>query len=476
MPKTMSHSLPSFKQVAKGVIGVIAGVTTVSGRAWAHTSEGGFVLLLPTDIYIASGVLAVALTVVLLVIVPDRAAFQLFRYVPVWPHFRGRLPLITSLCATALLFWLIVIGVQGPRDPLANPLPLTIWTVWWVGLVFVQGFVFDLWRWINPWSGVVWLLRSGLGIPVILRYPGWLGHWVGLLSFLAFAGFLLADPAPSDPARLARVVAIYWGLNLLGMIAFGPRWSLRAEGLGMVVRLYATLAPFGRKAGRVHFGLWGWQILRGRVPTLGTAVLCLLLLGSGSFDGVNETFWWLAQLGLNPLEFPGRSAVIGQTLGGLILSNLLLLCVFAGALWLGLRMGRSALSLGHAFCLFAPTILPIALGYHFAHYFTSFLVEAQYALAAATDPWARGQDLLGLGRFYVTTGFFNTQDSVRLLWLCQAGAVVLGHIIAVLLAHAVAVRHLESGRVALLSQVPLAIFMICYTFFGLWLLASPRGF
>jgi hypothetical protein len=47
--------------------------------------------------------------------------------------------------------------------------------------------------------------------------------------------------------------------------------------------------------------------------------------------------------------------------------------------------------------------------------------------------------------------------------------------VAVLLAHATAVRHFGSRRSAALSQVPLALFMIAYTFFGLWLLASPRG-
>ena len=64
---------------------------------------------------------------------------------------------------------------------------------------------------------------------------------------------------------------------------------------------------------------------------------------------------------------------------------------------------------------------------------------------------------MGLGQVYVTTGLFNTQESVRVLWLCQAGGVVIGHIVAVLLAHAVAVKHFGTGRAALLSQVPLDI-------------------
>ncbi|WP_299420447.1 hypothetical protein [uncultured Shimia sp.] len=449
----------------------------VSDPAQAHTSEGGFVLLLPTDFYIASGVFAVALTVAFMAFLPSSAAVRIFTPLRLWRSRPNGLPRATSLVSAAVLMWLVYVGLNGSRDPLANPLPLTIWTVWWVGLVFVQGFVVDLWRWINPWTGPVWVLQSLMGRQSQFRLSPKIGHSLGVVSFLGFVAFLLADIAPSDPARLARAVAAYWLLHLIGNLLFGHRWALRAEGIGMVMQLYARLAPFGRSAQGRAFGFWGWQTVRRRVVSPGLALLCLLVLGSGSFDGVNETFWWLAQLGLNPLEFPGRSAVIWQTLVGLMASNVLLVAIFAATLWLGLRLGRvTHVSLATAFCLFAPTVLPIALGYHFAHYFTSFLVEAQYVRIALTDPWSRGQDFLGLGQIYVTTGFFNTQDSVRVLWLCQAGGVVIGHIVAVLLAHAVAVRHFGSARTALLSQVPLAIFMICYTFFGLWLLASPRGF
>lgn len=47
-------------------------------------------------------------------------------------------------------------------------------------------------------------------------------------------------------------------------------------------------------------------------------------------------------------------------------------------------------------------------------------------------------------------------------------------LLAVLLAHGLAVLLLRDRRRALQSQVPLAAFMIAYTLFGLWLLASPR--
>ena len=103
------------------------------------------------------------------------------------------------------------------------------------------------------------------------------------------------------------------------------------------------------------------------------------------------------------------------------------------------------------------------------------MVNIQYAAAAANDPLGTGADLLGLGHFYVTTGFFNTRDSVRIIWLTQCFAVVAGHVIAVMVAHEIASRIFRTGRQALLSQIPMSVFMILYTLLSLWLLASPRG-
>ena len=430
--------------------------------ALAHASEQGFVLLLPTDIYITAGVSCVALTVILLIFLPSGAVKALFAPQPFLRPLRIVQPYVTSCLAAVFLGVLIWIGLTGPHDPLRNPLPVMFWTVWWIALVGLQGLIGNHWRWSNPWTGPAMVLGWLSGRRAPLRYPRALGYAPGILSFLAFAGFLMADIAPSDPPRLAMVLAIYWSFTMFGVILLGPRWLIRAEGITILMRAYGRLSLFGRG----HAGLNGWQVLaRPRVP-VGLGIFILGMLGSGSFDGLNETFWWFGLLGLNPLEFPGRSAVVTQNLIGLTLANLALIVSFTACIWLGARIIGEKLRA--AFCLFAPTILPIALGYHLAHYLSSALVGGQYVVKLV-------RQYLGLGDFHVTTGFFNVAHTVKLIWLTQAGLVVAGHVIAILLAHALALRAYGSTKRALLSQAPLALFMVLYTFFGLWLLASPRG-
>ncbi|MCP3969007.1 MAG: hypothetical protein GY717_01530 [Rhodobacteraceae bacterium] len=444
------------------------------GRALAHASEQGLVLLLPTDLYTGAGVAAVALTVVALALLPGGLIAGLFRPVPLLALSLRKIQPVTSMLAALFLALLVWAGLDGPSDPLANPLVLMVWTVFWIGFVTVQALIFDLWSYLNPWTGPLRLIRRCFAPWRYASLSPALGYWLGTLSFLAFAYLLLADPAPADPPRLARLVAAYWVFTMGLTVIFGPRWLRRAEGFTVIFRAYSRLAILGCNAGRLCLGLPGWQIVRRRPLPLSLAALCVILLGTGSFDGLNETFWWLARLGINPLEFPGRSAVVGANTLGMIAANVALLGVVAATIGLGLRVAGSRTPLGEGFGHFAPSLLPIALGYHVAHYLTSFLVDSQYALVALSDPFLTGADWLGLGEFYVSTGFFGTRSSVRAIYLAQAGAVVIGHIVAVLVAHATALRLFPGHRRAALSQAPLAVFMIGYTFFGLWLLASPR--
>ncbi|MFB9148321.1 hypothetical protein [Roseovarius ramblicola] len=436
--------------------------------ARAHATEQGFVLLLPTDIYIAAGGVVVALTVVLLAVLPGGAAAAAFRPVALW-HARGpgRPAQATRLLAVPLLAWLVWQGWTGSRDPLGNPLTLAVWVVFWIGLVSVQGLLGDIWSRINPWAGAAMLL-SRVRTRAPLRYPRALGHWPGVAGFLGFAAFLLADPAPADPARLAVVTGGYALAMLAGVVLFGRRWLLRGEALTLLMRAYAQVAPLGQRHGRRALGMPGWRIAYGPTPAPGHAVLLLLLLGSGSFDGLNETFLWLDVLAINPLEFPGRSAVIGPNLAGLALTNATLLAVLTGALWLGARLAGTREGVVALFCRFAPTLLPIALAYHIAHYLPSLLLDGQYV-------WAGIAEVLHLGHHHVTAGFLSSPGPVRAIWLTQAGAVVAGHVIALMLAHVTALRARQSVRHATLGQVPLALFMLGYTVFGLWLLATPRG-
>jgi hypothetical protein len=152
-----------------------------------------------------------------------------------------------------------------------------------------------------------------------------------------------------------------------------------------------------------------------------------------------------------------------------------LIGVFLLAVWLGQRLSGDAIPFRRATGALAWSIIPISLAYHIAHNLTEILVNSQYALAAISDPLAKGWDLFGTAGLHVHAGITAGYDSAWVIWNTQAAVIIAGHLLAVLVAHVVAWRLHGSGRKALLSQVPLALLMVFYTAFGLWLLASPTG-
>ncbi|MER9582813.1 hypothetical protein [Mesorhizobium sp. M0276] len=447
--------------------------------AFAHASDRGHVLLLPTGYYLVGGAFAVAVSFLVLALLP---VDWLDRF---W---RRRLPLFTfgdsvrtavSLISFAGFALLSAAGFSGSRDPLSNPLPLVIWTLLWAGVALLQGVFGDLWSWLNPWYGPWRLVSRLLGGDDEGRWqcPRWLGYWPAVILFFAFAWFELIDPAPDDPVRLASAAGLYWLLTFLAMLVFGYRaWSRSGEFLTVFFSMVARFAIVERdENGRLGLCRPGAKLLAAEpLPTSGIAFL-LLALSSVSFDGLSKTFFWLGLFGINPLEFPGRTAVIGSGTFGLVLTFVLLAAVFLLAVWLGQRLAGGDRTLGEAAGLLVWSIVPIALAYHVAHYLTALLVDGQYALAALSDPFALGWNLFGTADMQIEAGIVAGADSAWWLWNVQAGTIISGHVLAVLVAHGFAWRlHPQPSRAAL-SQFPLTLLMIAYTVFGLWLLATPTA-
>ena len=234
----------------------------------------------------------------------------------------------SSLAAFEVTCLLIVAGLVGSRDPLANPLPLFVWTVWWVGLTLLHAVFGNLWAWLNPWTGPMHLAAAHQRRAARRRAssPGrsWLGYAPAIAIFLGFGWLELVYPAPDDPDA-----AGVGGGGLLAGDAGGDagvrgdgNGSQRGEPFAIFFRLVAGLSPFvverdADSRPRPGAGM-ARRAARGRHPPLplSGALFVLLTLSTVSFDGVSRTFRWLALWGINPLEFPGRSAVMAiNTLG-----------------------------------------------------------------------------------------------------------------------------------------------------------------
>ncbi|MGV8937294.1 MAG: hypothetical protein ACOH2J_09240 [Allorhizobium sp.] len=456
-----------------------------TAAAHAHGAERGLVMLLPTGYSLVGGALAVAATFLALAIIPN----AWFRRVE-----GARLDLVpavsvsrpgVSLFSCVVLLVLVVAGFMATADPLTNPLPLVVWTFWWVGFTLAQAVFGNLWAWFNPWTGLSALLRfltaTQIGIRPLARISAGRGYWPAIGLFLLFAWYELVSLSPEDPPQLAMTVAAYWAFTLAMMALFGEKaWAERCEPFSVFFRMVGMLAPVVVATGddgraRIMLSWPGQRCLDVAPLPFSGIIFILLTLGSASFDGFSETFTWLGFIGVNPLEFPGRSAVtLANTLGlvaaPVILSLLFFAAVGLGSVLAGERSVRRIVEIaGHL----VYSIIPISIAFHGAHYLTMMLVNGQYLWAVLSDPFALGWNLFGTADWHVTASFMSNLDSVRYIWAAQTAIIVGGHIVGIMLAHVIALRYFPTPLKAAISQSCLAAVMVFYTVFGLWLLSTP---
>ena len=506
------------------------------GDCFAHAAERGFVLLLPTGYYLLGGTLAVATSILL-------ASVLRYQVLRVFFSLQFKIPLKSTsarfFCSTAgfiVLLLLLLTGFYGSHDPLSNPLPLTIWTLFWVGLTLAHAVAGNFWSLFNPWYAPVSLInryiiangsvgstgcqeretrRQGSTLPAHFRLSEKLGYLPAIAGFLLFAWFELVSLAPEDPLILTKVVGSYWLFHCLAILAFGETWLQRGEPFSVFFRFISLLSPFTRTNKGITIGLPGYRLLS--EPPIGWsgAAFVLITLATVSFDGLNKTFWWLHLNDINPLDFRGRSSVTLINGTGLLIAVKTLPGLYFLTTWLGWKLtkkqdthkspirdthessvrdtrnleksaGGTHMPSYRSFAgLLALAIMPISLGYHLSHYTTQLLVNAQYALAAFSDPFAADWTLFNLQGFRVTTSFLSHHASVERIWLFQVVVIVAAHIFSVALAHLLALRffstnnsdgqNLANQKLAVVSLLPMGILMVLYTLFGLWLLSTPTG-
>ncbi|MBI2025713.1 hypothetical protein HYT04_02925, partial [Candidatus Kaiserbacteria bacterium] len=130
------------------------------------------------------------------------------------------------------------------------------------------------------------------------------------------------------------------------------------------------------------------------------------------------------------------------------------------------RSTESTTSIARTFIV---SLLPIAIVYEIAHFVTLLLIDGQRIISLVSDPFGFGWDLFNTAEYVIN---YRLVD-LKALWNLQVALIIIGHVIAVYVAHVIAVRTFKDEAVAVRSQFPMLILMVLYTMLGLWILAQP---
>ena len=277
-----------------------------------------------------------------------------------------------------------------------------------------------MWRALSPWraiaDGTVWVLEStGREARPVLEWTGRWGRYPGAVALFSFVALELANPRPAYPRTLAIATALYSYWALAGMAIYGrDAWTRYGEGFAVAFELLSRIAPFAVRDGSVVVR-WPFTGLGGDERVRGTLVFVAVMLGSTSFDGFSRTSMWQNLIGnirADLADSPQRTVDLATTLtnvSGLALFVLVVATTYLGAVSAARALTGARRSLVPDFVL---PLVPIAAAYLVAHYFSLFLIQGQFIITLASDPFGRGWDLFGTVDFAPNLAIVSPGDGV----------------------------------------------------------------
>jgi hypothetical protein len=371
-------------------------------------------------------------------------------------------------------------GFEGTQSTAANWAPIFVYVIVWLAFVPLSLVFGDVFRAFNPWRAigrsVAWVARtaSRSELPEPLAYPAWLGRWPAAVGLFGFAALELVVSGGDQPQTLAVAVVVYSALTFIGMALYGvERWSDRGEAFSVYFNLFSRLSPVETRDRVV-----GLRKPLSGLPQLeqlpGTVAMVVVMIGTVSFDGLTSKRVWnsrspdIAQFfqdrGLTPEHALELTFLIGM------LAVVLLVALFYRLGILGAKSVGGGFSAPQLAREFAHSLVPIAMAYVGAHYFTLLLYQGQGIVYLASDPLGRGSDIFGTAGTQINYGLIGSNVE----WYVKVGMIVLGHVAGLVLAHDRAVALYRDAKQAVRSQYWMLGVMLGFTLLAIWLVSESN--
>lgn len=467
------------------------GTAAVSPEAAsAHALVGKGDLPLPIWMFAWGASLVLIISFALLAVVWQRPRLQDDEWRPLPARLSAILVgaptrVVAGIVGVGLLCLTVYAGLQGTEDAARNFSVTFVFVTFWLGLVVVSAIFGDVFSAFNPWRSVAVVFSKGFSaiagqtVRAPLKLPDRAGRWPAAVGLLVFGWLELVwgvgatqGMTPRDTAIAAIAYSVYtWiGMGLYGIESWCARGEVFSSYFGMfssISSLEVRKGALGRR--RFLSGLPAWRVLPGSLA------IVLIAIGITTFDGAQEG----ALAGL--LESTGegiQSIGLGARDAFRVAGTLWLLVavgVVSGLYWAGIRgmhTIKGSAPVPELARSFAHTLVPIALAYLVAHYFSFFVFQEQAQFTyLLSDPLGNGADLFGTASAGIDYGLIG----VTAVWWVQVISLLAGHVCGLVLAHDRAISIYSDPKLAYRSQYWMLAVMVAFTCLGLYLLSQANA-
>ena len=437
------------------VVEVVAASNAAVGlNSGAHESVS-----VPRWLYLLTGGAVVGASGLLASVVTDRTFIRAIhawqRAVPARDSLRTWAIRFGRVVGVVILALVLSLGVAGPRIPTVNFAVVVVFAGVRAGLTMVAYLVGNPWPMLNPWRALVEWAPVGR----LRTYPERFDVWPATAGLLAAVFVETATPVATVPRVLAVAVAGYTCYTLAGGVVFGADdWFRYGDPLAVAFRFYGRVAPLRRTDDGLALALPGSALAAVDDVDTAEVAFAVALIWELTFSGFVTT-----RLGTAFVD-----ALAGVVPRVLVLFGLFVCgyALFVGAYWFAARRSRRAAetyrSAREIGTWMASPLVAIAAGYHLAHYFWLFVANLPMLVEALTSPFSPPSNPL----VFAVPGFANG---------LTVAFVLVGHLLAVWIAHARAYELFPSRLQAIRSQYPFVAVMIGYTVVSLWLISLPTA-
>jgi len=380
---------------------------------------------------------------------------------------------VASLVSAVIYGVLIIGGVIGDQSLINNISPTIFWVVLFVAFAHVSVLLGNIWQFINPFNAILDGLEyiAGNKFEAMYAYPKKLRYIPAVVVYFILIWLeTISGGWGIVPINLSVILFTYGIVTILGVALYGrDAWLRYGDFFSIFFELFGRISVFKYIGNKIYVRPLFVGLLEKSKKSLAFLLFVLFMLSSTAFDGLRETaiydsfIRFLANAPATAMI--GRSAIDTVVL---LVSPFAFFAIYWVCIFAMRRIVKSKYSVMELAIRFSSSLIPIAIAYNIAHYFTVVLIQGQLIFKLASDPFGLGWNLSHTASYTINTGIISAAS----VWYIQIALIIAGHIAAVYLAHLIALKTFASNRQALLSQYPMLALMVIYTMTSLWIISQ----
>jgi hypothetical protein len=436
---------------------------------FAHAFGQNFSLPLPGWLFIFGGAAVVFLSFIVISLVSDTRPTKSEMTIPISAPARRSAVIAAQASGLFVLVFLVVTGLFGNPKAGLNINVTFCWVIFFVGFMYLTALFGNLWKAFNPFRTLVEMLERLTKQPAVglHTYPVRLGYYPALFTyFIVICLELLFGEVSTLPQTLSGLLIFYAMASMVGSLYFGKdNWFRYMDYYSVFLRLVSKISSLAYHRDKFVLRAPFSGLYELNPEHFSLLFFIIFMLTSTMFDGFKETKeytqTYLHYFSHAPIRFYAVMVLIGITI---------FICgLFVGFVSLAKKSTPTNLSARQLSLRFIPSIIPIAVGYNIAHYASYLLTNIQILFQEISDPFDKGWNIFGTAHISANPSLLSPYT----VWYIELSAIVIGHIVAVYVAHKIASRIYSSHAAVVQSQLPMIILMVLYTIISLWIITQP---